>query len=370
MKRFFVLISLFTLPAFATVKITSPTTGSSAASPVHFVASATTTCSSGVSSMGIYTAPYVLAYKVSGSSLNTYLTLSAGTYNAVVQEWDACGSTKTAVTITVTSGTTSTGTIPSSSHVFVVVEENHSYSQVIGNSAMPYLNSLANKYGLSTQYYANTHPSIGNYFMMTAGQIITNNDSYCSTLTNDNIVRHLLSAGKTWKSYAESLPSVGYTGCGSGSYAKKHNPLAFFSDVANSSEKYNLVPFTQFSKDLANNNLPNFSFIVPNLLNDGHDGSLSTADYWLKTKIAPLLSSATFQKDGILIIVFDESLDTDTAHGGGHIACVVIGPKVKPGVKPTTTYQHQNLLKTVMKALGLSSFPGAASSASGMTAFF
>jgi acid phosphatase len=320
--------------------------------------------------MGIYKAPGVLVYTVAGSSLNTYLTLSPGTYNAVVQEWDKCGSTKTPVTITVSGGSSSTGTIPSSSHVFVVVEENHSYSQVIGSSSMPYLNSLANKYGLSTQYYANTHPSIGNYFMMTAGQTITNNDSYCSTLTNDNIVRHLLSAGKTWKSYAESLPSAGYTGCGSGLYAKKHNPLAFFSDVANSSEKYNLVPFTQFSKDLANNNLPNFSFIVPNLMNDAHDGSLSAADNWLKTNIAPLISSATFQKDGILIIVFDESLDTDTAHGGGHIACLVIGPKVKLGMKSGTLYQHQNLLKTVMKALGLSSFPGAASGATPMTGLF
>jgi|KBSMisStaDraftv2_1062788.scaffolds.fasta_scaffold03319_6 hypothetical protein len=370
MKHFLFLVAISAIPAFATVKVTSPTSGSSAASPVHFVATATTTCSSGVSSMGIYKAPGVLVYTVAGSSLNTYLTLSPGTYNAVVQEWDKCGSTKTPVTITVSGGSSSTGTIPSSSHVFVVVEENHSYSQVIGSSSMPYLNSLANKYGLSTQYYANTHPSIGNYFMMTAGQTITNNDSYCSTLTNDNIVRHLLSAGKTWKSYAESLPSAGYTGCGSGLYAKKHNPLAFFSDVANSSEKYNLVPFTQFSKDLANNNLPNFSFIVPNLMNDAHDGSLSAADNWLKTNIAPLISSATFQKDGILIIVFDESLDTDTAHGGGHIACLVIGPKVKLGMKSGTLYQHQNLLKTVMKALGLSSFPGAASGATPMTGLF
>lgn len=370
MKHLCVLLVIFAMPAFATVKVTSPTSGSSAGSPIHFVASATTTCSSGVSSMGIYTAPYVLAYKVSGSSLNTYLNLSSGTYNTVIQEWDACGSTKTAVTITVTSGSSSTGTIPSSSHVFVVVEENHSYSQVIGSSSMPYLNSLATKYGLATQYYANTHPSIGNYFMMTAGQVITNNDSYCSTLTNDNIVRHLLSAGKTWKSYADSLPYAGYTGCGSGYYVKKHNPLAFFSDAANSSEKYNLAPFSQFPKDLANNNLPNFSFIVPNLIHDAHDGTLSAADGWLKTNIAPLISSATFQRDGILIIVFDESLDTDTAHGGGHVACVVIGPKVKLGVKSTTLYQHQNVLKTAMQALGLTSFPGSASSASGMTSLF
>src|SRR2546426_3620274 len=91
-------------------------------------------------------------------------------------------------------------------HVFILVEENHSYSSVIGSSSMPYLNSLAKKYGLATQYYANTHPSIGNYFMLATGQIITNNDSFCSTITHDNVVRHLLTAGKTFKAYAESLP--------------------------------------------------------------------------------------------------------------------------------------------------------------------
>ena len=367
MKTLFCLLTL-SLSAFAGVSVSSPTTGSTDSSPVHFVASATTSCSAGVSSMGIYTAPYVLAYTVSGASLNTSLTLSAGTYYTEVQEWDKCGgASKTPITITVSGGTTS---VPSSSHVFLLVEENHSYSSVIGSSSMPYFNSLASKYGLATQYYANTHPSIGNYFMLTTGAIITNNDSFCSTITNDNIVRHLLTAGKTWKSYAESLPSVGYTGCGSGSYVKRHNPFAFFSDVANSSEKNNLVPFTQFSKDLANGTLPQFSFIVPNLNDDAHDGTLTQADGWLKTNIAPLISSATFQKDGILIIVFDESFDSDAAYGGGHVAAVVIGPKVKGGSKPTTLYQHQNTLKTLMEALGVKTFPGAAGSAQPITGVF
>lgn len=364
------LLGLFlsAVPAIATVSVSSPTsTGSS--SPVHFVATASTSCGSGVSSMGIYTAPGVLAYKVSGSSLNTYLGMASGKYNVVVQEWDNCGgASKASLAITVSG--TATSSFPRSNHVFLLVEENHSYSSVIGNSAMPYLNSLASKYGLVTQYYANTHPSIGNYFMMTAGQTITNNDSQCSTLTQDNIVRHLLTAGKTWKAYAESLPSAGYTGCSGYPYAKKHNPLAYFSDVANSSEKYNLVPFSRFASDLTNHTLPQFSFIVPNLLHDAHDGSLAVADSWLKTNIAPLIASSTFQTDGILIIVFDESVDTDTAHGGGHVAAVVIGPKVKHGFKSSTLYQHQNALKTIMKALGLTSFPGAASGASAMTDMF
>src|ERR1043166_5283231 len=363
---------LFSLPTLATVTVSSPKTGTSMSSPVHFAATATTSCAAGVSSVGIDTAPYVLGYKVSGATLNTYLTLKAGTYNTVVQEWDKCGnSSKTAVTITVTSTTTTpTPSVPTSSHVFLLVEENHSYSSVIGNSAMPYFNSLASKYGLATQYYANTHPSIGNYFMMTAGQIITNNDSLCSPLTQDNLVRHLLTAGKTWKSYAESLPYAGYTGCGGSPYARKHNPLSYFSDVVNSSEKYNLVPFTKFASDLANHTLPQFSFIVPNLLHDAHDGGLATADSWLKTNIAPLIASSTFQNGGLLIIVFDESVDTDTAHGGGHVVSVVIGPKVLAGHKSTTLYQHQNTLKTLMKALGLSTYPGAASGAAAMTDMF
>jgi hypothetical protein len=260
--------------------------------------------------------------------------------------------------------------IPASSHVFLIVEENHSYSNVVGNSSMPYLNGLAKRYGLATQYYANTHPSIGNYFMLTTGQVITNDDSLCTTLTQDNIVRHLLTAGKTWRAYAESLPGSGYTGCGAYPYAKKHDPFAYFSDVANSSQKYNLVPFTNFGSDLANHTLPNFSFIVPDLLHDAHDGSLASADSWLKTNIDPLIHSATFQKDGILIIVFDESLTSDTQHGGGRVAALVIGPKVKSGYQSATLDQHQNTLKTLMKALGLTSFPGAAGNAKGMADFF
>ncbi len=264
--------------------------------------------------------------------------------------------------------------IPTSNHVFVVAEENHSYSSVIGSSSMPYLNSLASKYGLATQYYANTHPSIGNYFMMTTGQILTNDDSQTPAsfpVSADNIVRHLITAGKTWKAYAESLPYAGYTGGDVYPYAVRHNPLAYITDVQNSSnEKLNLVPFSQFATDLASNQLPNFSFIVPNVLDDAHDGTLQQADSWLQQNIAPLLASPAFQQDGILIISFDESFDTDTAYGGGQVATVVIGPNVKLGYQSSTLYQHQNLLCTAMTALGLTTFPGAAATATPLADFF
>jgi len=262
-------------------------------------------------------------------------------------------------------------TIPPAGHVFVVMEENHSYSSMMGSSSMPYLNSLAKKYGSATQYYANTHPSIGNYLMLTTGQIITNSDGYTGTVTADNIVRHLLTAGKTWKSYAESLPSIGYTGGDKYPYIKHHNPLAYFSDVAGSSvQKMNLVPFTHFASDLANNTLPQFSFIVPNQLHNAHDGSLAQADAWLQSNIAALISSAVFQKDGLLIILTDESYSNDTSYGGGHVEAVMIGPSVRPGFQSAVHYQHQNMLKMMMQALGMSSFPGASSTAPSMSEFF
>lgn len=236
---------------------------------------------------------------------------------------------------------------------------------------MPYLNSLAKQYGLATQYYGNTHPSIGNYFMMTTGQIITNNDSYNGTVTADNLVRHLLNAGLTWKSYAEGLPYAGYTGGDTGRYIRHHNPFTYLSDVVNSQvQKQNLVPFTRFSQDLNNQALPDISFVVPNRDNDAHDGTLQQADTWLKNNIAPLLQNAAFKQDGILIITFDEALSSDQSHGGGHVATVVIGPKVNPGGRSSTLHQHQSLLRTIGEAVGLSSFPGAAQSSNDMAELF
>lgn len=255
--------------------------------------------------------------------------------------------------------------------MFIVVEENTNYANVIGNTSMPYLNGLAQQYGLATQYYADTHPSIGNYFMLTVGDVVTNNDSYSGPLvTGDNVVRELLKAGKTWKSYAEDLPRVGYTGPGVGNYARRHNTLAFLADVANDSTQVkNLVPFSQFATDLTNNILPNYSFIVPNLCNDGHDCALSTADSWLKTHIDPLIKSAQFQQDGLLIIVFDES-SSDNTNGGGRVPLVIVSAKAKRGYQSTTHYQHESTLRLSLSALGLTTFPNHAANAPDMSEFF
>ena len=261
------------------------------------------------------------------------------------------------------------GPVPLMGHVIVVVEENTDYSSVIGSSSMPYLNGLAQQYALATQYYAVTHPSIGNYFMMTVGKIITNNDSYSTVVSDDNIIRHLIAAGKTWKSYAEDLPSVGYTGGDVGNYARKHNVIALLSDVVNdSAQRNNLVPFTQFATDLAGGHLPAYSFVAPNLCNDAHDCSLATADQWLQTNIDPLVKNATFQQDGLLVIVFDEA-GSDNTNGGGHVPCVIVSPKAKRGYEGVGVYEHQSLLRLTAEALGVAA-PNAAASAPDMGEFF
>jgi len=235
---------------------------------------------------------------------------------------------------------------------------------------MPYLNGLAQKYGLATQYYANTHPSIGNYFMFTTGQIITNDDGYTATVSVDNLVRHLINAGRTWKSYAEDLPFVGYTGSDQGAYSEHHNPFSYFSDVrCNCPQQQNLVGFSQFQADLGSGRLPDFSFVLPNINDDAHDGSLATADAWLQHNIGPLFSGARFQNGGLLIVVFDEAEESDGTRGGGRVAMVMAGPNVKPGYQSSTLYQHENLLRTITDYLGIDGSIGAASTASPMNEF-
>lgn len=272
--------------------------------------------------------------------------------------------------------------VPQVQHVAVLVLENTNYSDVIGSANMPYLNGLLTQGALAAQYYANSHPSIPNYFMMTTGQPITNNDSFSDVVSTDNVVRELIASGKSWKIYAESIPAQGYLGGDQFPYLREHNPFSYFSDVQQSAaQTANIAPFTQLPADLSSGILPNYSFIVPNAIDDAHscpDGQedcpqgqrLQIADQWLKTNLAPLLANAAFQQSGLLIITFDESAD-DFTNGGGRVATILLGTHVRPGyVGNTTNYDHGSLLSLTMKALGVPTIPNGADAAPQMTEFF
>jgi acid phosphatase len=231
------------------------------------------------------------------------------------------------------------------------------------------------------------HGSLENYLIVTAGQYLTHDNATLKVFNVDNIERHLLTNGMTFKSYAQSLPYAGYTGLYSGAYMKRHAPLPYYTDMANSSLIKHHVSTTELAKDIANGTLPNFAFITPDGDHDMHNCSaglaacLSTADQWLKSNIGPLLASPPFQPggDGLLIIWSDEAdLGSDnrcsatvSSGCGGRILVAMIGPQVKAGYKSTTTYHHPSVLKTMLEALGTTSnFPSAANTARDMREFF
>ncbi len=356
------------------VQATSSTITSVAAmcNPSTVAVDATSQCNAVVQGTGNFSS--AVTWSASGGTINASGLLTAPA---------AAGSVT--VTATSTQDTTKSGTAtvtvqlqtPQSSHVILVMEENQSYATVVGNTNdWPSLNNLMSNGALATNYYANSHPSIGNYFMLTTGQLLTTDDSSTTVWNVDNLARRMLASGVSFRIYAEGI-TRGYLGGNTGLYLIRHNPFAMLSDVADNPQIANqcIWPFSQFGADLANGALPEFSFIVPDVDDDAHDGTPQLADAWLRANvITPLSSSSAFASggDGILIVAFDEAADTDTANGGGHVASVFWGPNVKIGYTQTSTtlYQHPSMLRTVMEALRLSNPPGDAAAAASMSEFF
>ena len=269
-------------------------------------------------------------------------------------------------------------------HVIIVVFENQNYSDVVGNSSMPYWNSLATSASLATQFYADVHPSLGNYLIMTAGTDPTigssDPDNWSGTLSGDNVASILSGAGKTWKVYAQSLPSTGYTGGDQYPYVKHHNPFAYFDSVLNSpGQTANIVNFSQFSADASSGALPNYAFVVPDDLHNGHDcpsgglgcplsDRLAAVDSFLKSNFDPLLTNGSLMSNTMVIVTFDESA-TDITNGGGHIPVIVAGGPIKTKYQSTTTYQFQSLLRFSLQSLGQNTYPGLANVATPMNEF-
>lgn len=268
-------------------------------------------------------------------------------------------------------------------HVFIVGLLETDYASVFpatGSSPMPFLDSLSRVGGRALQYYGNVQPSIGNFYMLATGDTVTHDDADTTVFTGENIVRQLVAAGKTWKSYAESIPSVGYLGSDLGLYSRHHNVFVFLSDVRNDpAQRQNIVPLTQLSADITANALPNFGMIVPNECHNSHSGcTLDTVDAFLRTTLTPLLTSAQFKQDGMLIVLFDRA-NTSALNGGGRTAWVVVSSRAKPGYTSTTIFQHQSTLRLALNAFGIGvpgssagslSVPGVAATAPSMMEFF
>jgi acid phosphatase len=247
-------------------------------------------------------------------------------------------------TLALPSGPAHAATLPTPAHIVVVIEENHSYSEVIGNSNAPYITSLANNGAKMTQSYAVTHPSQPNYLALFSGSTQGITDDSCPhTFSASNLGRQLINAGKTFKGYSESMPSDGYTGCSSADnrYKRKHNPWVDFSNVPSSSN----LRFSVFPTDYTT--LPKVSIVVPNMCNDMHDCSVSTGDTWLKNKIG---AYATWAKthNSLLLVTFDE----DDRSAGNRIPTLFYGAHVATG-SYSEHITHYTVLRTLESLTGL-----------------
>ncbi len=249
--------------------------------------------------------------------------------------------------------------IPSFAHVFVIMMENHSESQITGNSAAPYINQLINQYGYAANYIALFHPSLPNYIALTSGgnQGITSDCDSCR-VSAPSIFDELEKAGKTWKAYMESMPS-NCAGANSGLYMHHHNPPAYYTSLLNSGScAKNDVPYTQFSTDLSSGNVANFVFISPNVNDDMHNGTIQQGDTWLSQEVPKILASSAYQQNGLLVITWDEGSKNLNPN---QVVTIVISPLGLPGFKSTVLYNHYSLLRTISDGLGIQPLGGAAS---------
>jgi hypothetical protein len=243
--------------------------------------------------------------------------------------------------------------VPTFDHVVVVIEENKSPMSVIGNSGAPYINSLAQNGAYFTQSYGKFRPSQPNYIALFSGsnQGVTSNDD--ANLGNiANLGSQLIGAGKSFVEYSEGLPSVGWTGSVYGKYARKHNPAVSFSNVPATSNR----PYTDFPTDYTK--LPTVSFVVPNLDDDSHDGTVTQSDTWLKNQMSAYATWATTH-NSLLIVTYDEGDIGDTTN---HIPTIFYGAEVRRG-QYSNQINHYNVLRTIEDVYKLPALANAASAA-------
>jgi phosphatidylinositol-3-phosphatase len=256
-------------------------------------------------------------------------------------------------------------------HVFVIMDENKSYSQIVGSTDAPYINGLIKRYALATNYSALFHPSLPNYIALTSGSnqgIADDRGAAGNEVAATNIADRIEAAGKTWREYAESMPSPGYAS-DSGLYAVRHDPFVYYKDIAGNAQRSrtHVVPFAQLAQDLRSaDTTPDFAFITPNLTNDMHDGPVSAGDHWLASAVPLILQSKAFQTTrSVLIVTWDEGTFLDN-----HVATILVGSSVKAGYRSGTHYDHYALLHTIEAAWGLAPLTANDANAPIMSEFF
>jgi phosphatidylinositol-3-phosphatase len=237
--------------------------------------------------------------------------------------------------------------------VWVIVMENRSYGQVIGEGDAPFINAFAARYGSATDYHGVARPSQPNYLALISGSTQGVTDDGVHDLNAKTLFDQLDAAGRSWRVFAENVPSGCYLGAaarngpdGEGVYARKHEPAISFVSISRNPARCgrigNLASFSPTAAD--------FNVIIPNLCHDMHDCSTRIGDSWLSQFVPRLLDSDAFRQGSLLVITFDEASSKDESQ---HTALLFAAQALSPGTRVTGPANHYSLLRTIQTIFGL-----------------
>jgi phosphatidylinositol-3-phosphatase len=299
-------------------------------------------------------------------------------------------------------------------HIFYIMMENHSVNDILGNTAdAPYLNQLANSYGVALHYFGVTHPSLPNYLAAVSGDfqgiwddcaagagVTCEPEAFGSSLTRDQaisasnrphmfggqtLIDQLETHHLTWKAYMQSMPSTGYTGGSTALYAQKHNPFVYFMTIRNSPARMQrIVPLMQFDQDMKSANVPNFVWITPDVCSDMHgvsseeaqalgipacadpDGIIARGDNFIHTIVPEIMNSPAWNEGSAIVIAWDESDENSDGCcksptgvngitlGGGNVPLIVITSRGAQHIALSDrSFNHYSLLATIEQIWGL-----------------
>ena len=265
-------------------------------------------------------------------------------------------------------------------HVFVIMMENTGFDTLIGNPNAPFINFAAAHYGLATNYFGTFHPSQPNYIAATSGSNNGVADDNDTKINVPNIVDQIEASARTWKAYMQSLSLCNGNllahACGNALYERKHDPFVSYQDVqSNAARMANIVDFSQFSTDLANNTVPDFSWISPDQCHDMHGrfdpgdscdfsqvpSLIAAGDAFLRSTVNAIMQSRAWTGNSIIFITWDESDFTgngpfgfgdtsgccDANPGGGHVVMLTISHSDHQARSSGVAYNHYSMLATI-----------------------
>jgi hypothetical protein len=278
------------------------------------------------------------------------------------------------------------GNLPPVQTVFVILLENHNWSDFKGSVDAPFINGTLLPMASHCEQYYNPpglHPSEPNYLWLEAGTnfgVLDDNDpAYNHQSTTHHLVTQLRNAGISWKAYQEDITGTVVPLTPTNGYVPRHDPFVFFDDVTgtnNPNDPYGLAhirPYAELAGDLANNSVARYNFISPNLCHNGHDvcapdnNSVRQTDDWLASEVPKILNSEAYSNHGALFITWDEGENGSD----GPIGLILVSPLARgEGYFNTIACTHSSLVRTLQEIFGVSPWLGDAANATDLADLF